>query len=303
MAAFPGFNTPAYGTISGFLPFGGGGGLPTPDNAAQAYTQAYNSALQMNQANYNNILTGYQQAVQQQTAAQQAIQAGYANLYNQVLNKVEGIGNDRRNQINSAAAKQLASGSQQLIDRGLGNTTIQSSLDRGVESDRNRNLTQLSDDQAKMIGDYMSQLGLAGLGAQQRGLEGTTAMLMNQLGFMGSVQANYPNAGLYASLAMQGGNQNKGYGGGSFGTYGGMGMGGPKLGYVPSGGPYYGPSGSGAFGAMPTGIGNSSLLAAPSVGGGGWNVPSSSWAPAPSYEYSGGADFGPDSGDLNPFWG
>lgn len=249
-----GFDGGGFYSIGGGLPFGnssgaGAIGARNPGQVSAAYQGAYNNALAMNQSNYNNVLRGYQQAIATQTSAQSAIQAGYSNLYNDVLSRVQGIGAARSQAIDSASAKTLASGSQSLINRGLGNSTIQSSWDRGVESDRQYQQTQLSDALAKQVGDYMSNLGLAGLNNQQRGLEGLSSFAGRQLDFMNSVQAKYPDAGMYASLAQQAG-QGDGratnpppgmYGGGSFSGAGGNP--GPKVGYVPSA-PYYGGGGA-----------------------------------------------------------
>lgn len=270
MASYPGFDTPAYGTIGGGLPWGNGAGSGASGMAAaasgnvggvaQAYQQSYNNSLAMNQSQYNNIMAGYQQTLAQHTTAQQAIQAGYANLYNEVIAKVSGIGQARSNAINADSSRFLAKGSQQLIDRGLGNTTIQSSLNRGVESDRNARQLELSDSLAQMVGGYMSQIGQAGLQNQQRGLEDSTGLAKSQLDWMNSMTSKYPDAGLYASLAQQAG-QNAGQQGAPVGSYGGgsfAGAPGPKVGYVPQGQPYYG--GGGGMGADIGGGGGGSWM-------------------------------------------
>lgn len=277
---FPGFDSPAYGQIGGNLPWQGGpnpaaaAASSNPQAIAQQYGQAYNSALAMNQANYQNILKGYQQAMASQTSAQQAISAGYTSLYNDVIGKVSGIGQARANAIERDSARQLAGDSQQLIDRGLGNTTIQTSVNRGVAADKNLQLTQLSDDQAKMIGDYMSNLGLAGLGNQARQLDNSTALATRQLDWMNSVNAKYPDANLYAGLAKDAALSHAqpafSFGGGSFA--GGGGGGGPQLGYVPSQ-PYYGLAGG--AGATYGGGGGGGMPVAPAES---WNTPDPAYA-------------------------
>lgn len=299
--SFPGFDAPAYGNVGGALPFANSGsaGAQAMSGAASGnvgqvaagYQQAYNNALAMNQSNYNNILRGYQQSLAQHSSAEAAISAGYSGLYNDVIAKVSGIGQARANDINAASARALASGSQQLIDRGLGNSTVQSSLNRGVESDRNRQLTQLSDDQARMVGDYMSQLGLAGLSNRQYGLDASTAQLNRQLDFMNSVTAKYPDANLYGQLAAAAGYKNAAnqpfttvsFGGGAFGGGGP----GPKLGYVPGPGPYEESGAAFDGGGGATGGGNSWLMdqyAAGQSASPGWNVPNPEYAAAPSSE-------------------
>lgn len=255
------FNAPVYGgygAIGGALPFNGnsvsGFASGNPGEIAANYQQAYNNALGMNSANYANILRGYQQALSAQTTAQQAIQAGYSNLYNEVIGKVSGIGQARTNAINDDSARNLAGLSQQLIDRGLGNTTVQQSVARGVEGDRTRRLVENDESVARMLGDYMSSLGLAGLRSSEQGVNNLTGLNLRQLDFMNSVTARYPDAGLYAGLAQQAGRNQGGYGGGAFAGGGA----GPRVGYVPGG--YY-QAGGGYFGPQATGGGGGSWLA------------------------------------------
>lgn len=263
--------------VGGALPWGGGGNAVAaaasrnPGAVAGAYGQAYNSALAMNQSNYNNILSGYQRALSSQTTAQEAIASGYSNLYNDVIGKIQGIGQARSTEIDDASARNLASSSQQLIDRGLGNSTIQTAVNRGVETDRTRRQIENDESIAQMQAQYMSNLGLAGLGSREAQLRDTTGLVTRQLDWMDSVQSKYPDPGLYASLASQAGanrgNAGGGFGGGSFFGANGRPIGG--LGYVPSPAPSYGGGGYGH-----------------SVGGGfggslyDWAVPKAAAAPA-----------------------
>ena len=299
--------------IAGALPWGGGsagaisGAAHGDVNAiASSYQSAYNNALAMNQSNYNNILAGYQSAMNTQTTAQDAIRAGYTDLYNRVLGKIDSIGTARTNAINNAAARQQGLQDQQLINRGLGNTTVQASVNRGIQGDRQQALTQLADDQARLSGDFMSQLGLAGLNNQQRGLENQTALTQSQLAWMNSLNAKYPDAGFYGSLAQTAAqtaaqtNAMNRFGGGAFGggppVSGGVG----KIGYVPSPGPDYGsgqgvqpgfPSGGGGgFGNLPPGLDLNNL------GGGG--VYGGSYGGGTNDPVMRGWDMPPGSGDA-----
>ncbi len=262
----------------GALPWGGGGAAAMQPGG---YEAAYNSSLAQNQSNYNNILAGYQKTLASQTSAQQAIQAGYSNLYNQVQEKIAGQGATRAADIRADAAQKLGSGTQGLINRGLGNTTVLDSVGRGIGFDEQRNLTANSESTAKLQADSMSQLGLAGLSYQDYANRQNTGLIQDQLGWMNSVNAAYPNAGMYAQLAQQRGmsdqqGQNAGqFGGGSF-----AGNPGPRAGYVPSPTPSFG---AGAYSPAPsTGGGGGSWLAAQyGAGGGGgtWNTPDPAWAP------------------------
>lgn len=262
MASFPGFDSPAYGQIGGNLPWGqgqgsgaGAFGATSPYQVAGAYQQAYNSSLAQNESMYTNIMAGYQKSLASQTTAQQAIQAGYSDLYNNVLGQVKNMYAGQSEGIDRASAQAGAKDSQQLIDRGLGNTTVQSSVNRGVESDRQYQQTLLTGQEAGTQAQYMSQLGMAGLQSQQHGVDAATGLQGRQLDFMNSMKAGYPDGGMYAGLAQQAAmNQANRRNPMTFGG-GQQGGAGPKLGYVPGGGPYYG---SGSYGGPP------------STGGGSW---------------------------------
>lgn len=258
----------AGGGIYGALPWGGGGAATAianprdPSSIAAGYQAAYNNALAMNTANYNNILAGYNDTLATQTSAQQAIESGYTDLYNNVLSRVTSIGQARADAINRASDQSLARGSQQLIDRGLGNTTVQSSLNRGIESDRNARQLELSDWLAQTQGGYMSNLGLAGLANRSRGLDAQVAERNRQLDWMNSVTAKYPDAGIYATLASNAGMADamgrRSSGGGSFGGASNVAPGPQygKLGYTGYQEPYYGSSGGGgSAGALGVGSG------------------------------------------------
>jgi hypothetical protein len=70
--------------ISGPLPLGGSAPPPvagaSPAGIQQAYNQNFNAAQGINQANYQNVMGGYQQAMGDQRTAQQNLAAGYTQL-------------------------------------------------------------------------------------------------------------------------------------------------------------------------------------------------------------------------------
>lgn len=196
----------------GNLPFGGGGnpfaglgGSPQQAMAAlpNSYAQSYNAALQMNQQNYANILKGYQDTLAQQQQQQQQVSQGYQNLSNSVLSGIAGIGQARSQEIADQFAAQRGAATQGLITSGLGNTTVTSSVQRGISADESKARTQLADQLAGLRASYESNLGLAGLAYQGQAAGQNSALAQRQLDFMNSVMAQYPSAGLYAQLAQQ----------------------------------------------------------------------------------------------------
>lgn len=166
-----------------------------------AYANAYNSALAMNATNYENILAGYQQTMAAQTSAQDAIAAGYTRLGNEVLGGIRGAGSTAATNINDAYARMFGEQQQSLIDRGLGNTTVQNAVGRGITLDREKALASAAEQFAGLLAGYQSNLGLASLGSQREALAANTALSGRQLDWMNSVKAAYPDAGAYAQMA------------------------------------------------------------------------------------------------------
>lgn len=202
-----------FGPIQGNLPFAdagssmfqGLGGSPQQafDSLGASYASAYKNALAMNQANYSNVLKGYQDTMAGQTSAQDAISRGYTDLTNNVLGVIQGVGQSQQQAINDQYAQATGQLSQNLVSRGLNNTTVAPNLQRGVEFDRAKASNDLAGTIAQLRGSYMSQLGQAGLGFDERAYLQNAGLAQNQLGWMNSVNAPYPNAGLYSQLAMQ----------------------------------------------------------------------------------------------------
>jgi len=183
------------------------------------YAAAYNSALQANQANYQNILQGYQQTAAKQSTAQQAISGGYNQLYNTVLGTL-GVGqggavgaggavNQGGNWGVAAPAAQAiadtyaqASGSvlQNAVNSGLGGTSALASLERGPSLDAAKAYGALGANLAQTAAGYESQLGQAGLNYANQANMQNTALANQQLQFMGGVQIPYPSAQAFGGL-------------------------------------------------------------------------------------------------------
>ncbi len=240
MSAIPGSNPANVGVTGGGPLQGGGlnfGSVPSPTD----YMGAYRNALSLNQQNYGNILSGYQQTAGRQQTAQQAIEGGYGNLYNTVQGTIQGIGASQAQAIRDAYAQQSGTSAQQLINSGLGNTTVQQSVQRGNLLDEQKAQIGLANQMAQLQAGYQSNLGLAGLNYANQANMQNTALSGQQLNWMNSVNSPYPNAAAYNQLALQQGYANKanqlygqiprggagpygGGGGGVSGLGGGMGL-------------------------------------------------------------------------------
>ncbi len=194
--------------IGGQIPFGPagnpyqGGGI---GNLGNAYQTSYNTALGQNQAMYNNVLQGYQQTMAKQTSAQDAIAGGYSNLYNTVLGGIQGIGASQQQNIQDTYAQQKGATQQSMVSRGLGNTTVSDSAQRGLTLDEQKAQIALQNQLAQLQAGYQSSLGLAGLNQANTANMQNTGLAGQQLGWMNSVTAQYPNTAAYNQLAQMSG--------------------------------------------------------------------------------------------------
>lgn len=201
--AAPGAGGGAYGAIGGPLPFSGGG---------NDYASAYNAALNFNKANYNQILSGYQGTASALQAGQAPIKSGYDALTANVLGGIQGIDASQRQSINNQYAQQRGAASQQLINRGLGNSTVQQSVDRGLLTNRDQSNLALTNATQGLNAQYLSQLGSQSLGYQDRANQQNAQQANQQLQWMNSVNAGYPDASAYMKLAQMKGQSGAGGG-------------------------------------------------------------------------------------------
>ncbi len=192
--------------IGGALPFntgassmlqGGAAGLPG------AYANAYTSAVGFNNANYDQILRGYQDTLAGTTAANDAIGSGYTDLYNNVLSSINGVGDTAKADIRDRFARESSNQAQGLINRGLGNTTVANSVQRGVALDEGRAQGALGEQLAQLRAGYQSQLGQAGLNQRQRATDQQAGIAGDQLRWLNTINAPYPDARMYSQLAQQ----------------------------------------------------------------------------------------------------
>ncbi len=297
--------------LGGNLNFGSSPGGMFSGNLQQldtSYQSAYQNALNLNQQNYANVLSGYQNLQGQQARSATGIQQGYQRLTEDVLGGIGDITGSQRQAIRDAYAQQSGTQAQQLINRGLGNTTVQQSTQRGLSLDEQKAQVALANQMAQLFSGYRSSLGLASLNYANQANAQNAALGAQQLGFMGSVQANYPSAQAYASTAagiraQQEAQKNRalirplggGVGGASGVDFGG---GAPRL---PRGVPG---ASSGYQGGGGYGIGGGG-------GGGGSNpyafMPPGGWEPTPDFNFPEPANWagGDEAGGYQPemTWG
>lgn len=301
--------------IAGAAPFqGGGGGMFSGGvgGLGASYNNAYNAALKFNQGNYNSILSGYQTALQNQVGSENEIGRGYTDLSNRVLGDLHRAGTTQRQANADEYARVSGLMANQMIDRGLGNTTVQQSMQRGLEFDRSKANNALAESIGNMTAGYRSNLGQAGLGFRERAMGMNSGLQQNQLNWMNSVNAPYPSASAYANMAQMYGatdqaNKNRqmmmgmmgggGSGGGGYMAQPAYGTGGGATGR-PMGDWAYGSSGGyGDVGGVGNGWGSGSGMSMSQMGFGA--PQGADWTQA----YQGGSTLDYSPGSYGDMWG
>lgn len=159
---------------------------------------AYDNIIKAATDAYNNTLKGYQDALAKQQAAQQGVIGGYNKLSEDTFS-------DLRNA--DAAQKQAIvdkytslSGQMQMgaINKGLGNTTVLNSLQRGLTSDQDKAQVELASRFAGLKADYRSRIGLAGLGYEGDALKSNLGFLGQGLEYAGKGAIDIAGIGINA---------------------------------------------------------------------------------------------------------
>ena len=126
---------------------------------------------------------------------------GYDALNQRVMDRTGLMGYQQGQAINQAYDRQNAQAEQDLVSRGLSNTTIRPTVQRGIEADRTRALTGLAEDVnnqfnqldmgttnpalqfGERAGQFASQLGQGTVGAMQQGVTGLAGLQGDALQF------------------------------------------------------------------------------------------------------------------------
>lgn len=160
------------------------GSLPVEQSSVQApvYGKAYDDNLQR----YNDTLAGYQA----QQAAYSNSTGGINTGYRGMVNAAKGLGQTQMMQVQQNFQRQQAQNQQSMMSRGLGNSSIMDSANRGTAYDQQ--MAQLG------VQDQVNQ-NVQGIRSQQLGYlaqaQGGMANLQaQQAGFMGSKTNTPTNA-------------------------------------------------------------------------------------------------------------
>lgn len=179
------------------------GTAPSITGGDYGFSQSYKNALAANTQLYAQALSGYQQVLGAQEARHQDLAKRYTALGQQVqgyLGAAESAESER-------LAKQYAQFGEQArmdaVNAGLGNWTVGTALQAGVQEQQAAASRQLAGQFADRRAGYASQLGLAGLGFEAQAGSERDAMSQAGLQFMSSWRQDTPDPLGYAQLAQQ----------------------------------------------------------------------------------------------------
>lgn len=148
---------------------------------ASTAADVYNAALAQQQQLYNQIKSGYETLRSQQQSQQSAVTAGYNNLLGSVMGKLTGADVAARQEAKDQYTATSGREAQALVNRGLGNTTVASSVQRGLQYDYGKQVANIGANYAQLKAQYESQLGLAGLDWQGRAVGMNSALGSQEL--------------------------------------------------------------------------------------------------------------------------
>jgi len=151
------------------------------DSILQTYRDLHDQAFQANQTRYDDIIGQIGQTSDQ-----------VGGSYDQAFNLTQTIGDAERERIGMGETRALASSEQDLISRGLGQTTIRESARRGVRDDASRARNELQESIARTQAGVVQNRA----GSEER-LGGMLAS------FMEKRTDAYPDLGMMAQLLEQ----------------------------------------------------------------------------------------------------
>lgn len=166
--------------VNAQMQFGGNIGCMF-SNPVSAYQNAYQTYI--NNANnfYNTITSGYKGLANTLNTTQQGITQGYNQLSQDVLGTIKGICQSQMQAVQCSFTKANAATQQQLINSGLGNSTVLQSAQRGNQMQEALAQTAVKNQFAQLYAGYQSNLGLAGLNYQNQAAQQQTALGQGEL--------------------------------------------------------------------------------------------------------------------------
>ena len=171
------------------------------------FQTAYDEGTAANEQRYSDLLSGYTGIANQSLGSTEpysygALMQGYSDRTSDLSSLLDQYGQAGKTDISNVYDQQAASAAQDLTSRGLGNTTIQTSVDQGLASAEAQDLARYNEDlSAQKVGLMSGWTGDA-LTAQQGYAAAAPGLLGQSLGVMERRTDLTPNLSDIANLAM-----------------------------------------------------------------------------------------------------
>ena len=210
-------------------------GSQTQTRIVPGMMAVYNQLLGLNQQNYENIISGYGSAQQMLAGQLSQVYAGYGGIEDRVMRMLGvdgggwGVATPAANAIRQQATAAQGSNMQNMINAGLGNTTLLANVTNQNSLQTNQAYGELGSKLADYAAGYAERIGLA---RQQAMLQGTgmqanlaAGYLSNLAGYQfqntaGNLTGQFSRSWSEATSQSQGMSQDPFYGGGSRGGSG-----------------------------------------------------------------------------------
>lgn len=155
-----------------------GGGAPTTPQDYYA----------KNQEQYQNIMNGFKTQQDEAQANAGATAAGYNKLTQDVMGQLQGTQRSAQQDLANQYAGNVAGIQQNALGRGLGNSTVVDSLNRGADQTYNQGNLAIQSQYGQLLAGALGQYGSQALGYGAHANEGIQQLRSNQLGYMGQYQ-------------------------------------------------------------------------------------------------------------------
>lgn len=231
------------GLGAGAIDWGAGGVTPGSIRAGQgqsvsgeaiipAMGQVYSQLLGLNVGNYNQILSGYQQAQSNLSAGLAGSSAGYGNLYSGIRDTLGvggggwGVAQPAANAIQEQFARSRGDIMSGMINSGLGNSTVAAAMQNQNALGASRAYGELGNQLANTAAGYAANIGLQQQQAYMQGLGMQSQMANNYLNTLGQYRFQNTAGDLVGRYSASSSGAGGGGGGGGFRGSGGGGSGG-----------------------------------------------------------------------------
>jgi hypothetical protein len=168
------------------------------------YQGAHNASRNAQQGQINSGVAMWNGLMAQQAAQIAASNARYSQLENRVVGGLRGANKSNLQDIADKYVKFNGQMQQDMIDSGLGNTSVLQNARRSLKSDATREFTASKNKFADTIAGYRSKLGSQAADAERAGILANSQLGAGAANWLSGISIGYPDPGAYANQSAYG---------------------------------------------------------------------------------------------------